>query len=188
MLTQNGGTLEAPVDLGNYTDPKHYKLPQPDGARVVYGLVDAQRPDRSTHHVARVHFVPPLQRRIHMRPSSLQVVVDTEGLELEPGESWDARGVRVLAAARIATALLERSRETRPRIIRRCSSRRRPPAGARWYCFGPRVTAQQVLDNLDFIAKNIPGLKYIQIDDGYQPAMGDWLETGAAFGGTSRRC
>jgi alpha-galactosidase len=26
-------------------------------------------------------------------------------------------------------------------------------------------------------------LKYIQIDDGYQPAMGDWLETGAAFGG-----
>jgi hypothetical protein len=40
-----------------------------------------------------------------------------------------------------------------------------------------------VLDNLDFIAKNVPQLKYIQIDDGYQPAMGDWLETGAAFGG-----
>jgi alpha-galactosidase len=39
------------------------------------------------------------------------------------------------------------------------------------------------LDNLDFIAKNASGLKYIQIDDGYQPAMGDWLETGAAFGG-----
>ena len=60
----------------------------------------------------------------------------------------------------------------------------KPPAGwCSWYCFGPRVTAQQVLDNLDVIAKRIPGLKYIQIDDGYQPAMGDWLETGAAFGG-----
>src|SRR4029453_915559 len=59
-----------------------------------------------------------------------------------------------------------------------------PPTGwCSWYCFGPRVTAQQVLDNLDFISRNIPGLKYIQIDDGYQPAMGDWLETGAAFGG-----
>jgi alpha-galactosidase len=45
------------------------------------------------------------------------------------------------------------------------------------------VTAKQVLDNLDVIAKTIPGLKYIQIDDGYQPAMGDWLLTGAAFGG-----
>jgi alpha-galactosidase len=40
-----------------------------------------------------------------------------------------------------------------------------------------------VLDNLDVIAKRLPGLRYIQIDDGYQPAMGDWLETGAAFGG-----
>jgi len=59
-----------------------------------------------------------------------------------------------------------------------------PPAGwCSWYCFGPRVTAQQVLENLEAIAKKIPGLKYIQIDDGYQPAMGDWLETGAAFGG-----
>ena len=36
-------------------------------------------------------------------------------------------------------------------------------------------------DNLDFIARSAPGLKYIQVDDGYQPAMGDWLETGAAF-------
>ena len=40
-----------------------------------------------------------------------------------------------------------------------------------------------MLDNLDFIAKHTPGLRYVQIDDGYQPAMGDWLETGAAFGG-----
>jgi alpha-galactosidase len=40
-----------------------------------------------------------------------------------------------------------------------------------------------VLDNLDKIAKDIPSLKYVQIDDGYQPAMGDWLETGKAFGG-----
>ena len=40
-----------------------------------------------------------------------------------------------------------------------------------------------MLDNLDVIARDIPGLRYIQIDDGYQPAMGDWLETGNAFGG-----
>jgi alpha-galactosidase len=64
----------------------------------------------------------------------------------------------------------------------------KPPTGwCSWYCFGPRVTAQQVLDNLDAIVKKIPGLTYVQIDDGYQPAMGDWLETGAAFGGDVRR-
>jgi alpha-galactosidase len=59
-----------------------------------------------------------------------------------------------------------------------------PPSGwCSWYCFGPNVTAEQVLANLDAIARDVPGLQYIQIDDGYQPAMGDWLETGAAFGG-----
>jgi alpha-galactosidase len=59
-----------------------------------------------------------------------------------------------------------------------------PPSGwCSWYCFGPKVTARQVLDTLDVIARDIPGLRYIQIDDGYQPAMGDWLETGSAFGG-----
>src|SRR5262249_21930996 len=31
-----------------------------------------------------------------------------------------------------------------------------------------------------------PGLRYVQIDDGYQSAMGDWLETGNSFGGTVR--
>ncbi len=58
-----------------------------------------------------------------------------------------------------------------------------PTGWCSWYCFGPKVTAAQVLENLDVIAKTIPRLTYVQIDDGYQPAMGDWLETGAAFGG-----
>jgi alpha-galactosidase len=49
------------------------------------------------------------------------------------------------------------------------------------------VTAQNVLENLDAIDKKIPGLTYVQIDDGYQPAMGDWLEPGPAFGGDVRR-
>jgi alpha-galactosidase len=48
------------------------------------------------------------------------------------------------------------------------------------------VTAAQVLENLEVIAREIPSLRYVQIDDGYQSAMGDWLETGVAFGGSVR--
>ena len=33
------------------------------------------------------------------------------------------------------------------------------------------------------LPRTSPGLRYVQIDDGYQPAMGDWLEPGKAFGG-----
>src|SRR5258708_248835 len=39
------------------------------------------------------------------------------------------------------------------------------------------------MENLEVIAKKVAKLKYVQIDDGYQSAMGDWLETGKAFGG-----
>jgi hypothetical protein len=39
MLSQNGGTLGEPTDLGNYTDAKHYKIPAPPGSRALYGMM-----------------------------------------------------------------------------------------------------------------------------------------------------
>ena len=39
MLSQTGGTVGAITDLGNYTDAKHYRMPEPAGARVVYNLL-----------------------------------------------------------------------------------------------------------------------------------------------------
>src|SRR5205085_3371070 len=61
-----------------------------------------------------------------------------------------------------------------------------PTGWCSWYCFGPRVKASQVLANLDAVAAHGPPLRYVQIDDGYQPAMGDWLDTGPGFGGGAR--
>jgi len=120
--------------------------------------------------------------QFYLRDSSLQVVVDTEGREIKPGESWQLEEFTFRAGADREGLLAELG----DRLVQNHPPLRTaaPPTGwCSWYCFGPRVTAQQVLDNLDFIAKHTPGLRYIQIDDGYQPAMGDWLETGAAFGG-----
>ena len=181
MLTQNGGTVGAPADLGNYTDPKHYKLAEPEGARAVYGLATFAT-NTSDYHALAFTSCRRFSGAIHVRPRSLQVVVEAEGLTLDPGQTWALEDVsysqgrdREVLLDRLAAHLVT----NHPPL--KFSA---PPAGwCSWYCFGPRVTAQQVLDNLDVIARKIPGLKYIQIDDGYQPAMGDWLETGAAFGG-----
>ena len=40
-------------------------------------------------------------------------------------------------------------------------------------------------ENLEVMAREFKpfGVDYFQIDDGYQPWMGDWLETGKSFGG-----
>jgi alpha-galactosidase len=183
MLTQTGGTIGQPVDLGNYTDPKHYRLPEPGGARTVYGLATIQSPGSGLHHVLAFTSCRRFSGALQVRPKSVQVVVDTEGLSLEPGRLWTLEDFSFSSGpdrhAQLAS-VADRLNANHPR--RRFDA---PPAGwCSWYCFGPRVTAQQVRDNLDVIARQIPGLKYIQIDDGYQPAMGDWLETGPAFGGS----
>lgn len=181
MLSQTGGTLGYPTDLGNYTDAKHYKLPAPEGAKACYGLITFSEPSGKSHLLAFTS-CGRFAGQFYLNGSQLKVVVDTEGLELKPGESWQLEEFTFQSGhdrEELLATLAQMLQKNHPRLPFAA-----PPAGwCSWYCFGPRVTAQQVLDNLDFIAKNSPGLKYIQIDDGYQPAMGDWLETGAAFGG-----
>jgi alpha-galactosidase len=180
MLSQNGGTLGQPTDLGNYTDAKHYRIPAPRGTRAFYGMMTLATDDANDllGFTSCRRFIG----QFYLQGASLKVVVDTEGLEIKPGETWELEEFMFDSAPARATVL--DSLAGRINVNHPPLSFPKPPMGwCSWYCFGPRVTAQQVLDNLDFISKNTPGLKYIQIDDGYQPAMGDWLETGAAFGG-----
>jgi len=181
MLTQTGGTLGQPLNYSQYTDAKHYKLPQPADARVFYGMMTLSPPSGG-HKLFAFTSCRRFAGQFYLRDSSLQVAVATEGLSLKPGETWQLEEFTFRTGTdreRVLAGLAQRLTKNHPPILGKA-----PPTGwCSWYCFGPRVTAQQVLDNLDFIAKNVPQLKYIQIDDGYQPAMGDWLETGAAFGG-----
>jgi alpha-galactosidase len=203
MLSQTGGTFGAITDLGNYTDVKHYRMPEPAGTRVVYNLLtfeDLARRSRGDggHHVLAFTSCRRFSGEFRLRPRVIDVVLDLEGRSLNPGEAWPLEeftfltgGDREALLASVATRLLEHHRPpalsdagNRGAINRGVEGFSTPPSGwCSWYCFGPTVTAKQVLDNLDVIARDIPGLRYIQIDDGYQPAMGDWLETGNAFGG-----
>lgn len=181
MLSQTAGTLGQPVDLGNYTDAKHYKLPAPPNAKAFYGMM-VLSPSARDHHLLAFTSCRRFAGQFYLEHPSLQVVLDVEGRELRPGEEWQLESFtyqsgndREELLDHLATQLIANHPPLRFQS---------PPTGwCSWYCFGPRVTAQQVLDNLDFIAKHTPGLRYVQIDDGYQPAMGDWLDTGAAFGG-----
>ena len=181
MLTQTGGTLGTPVDYSQYTDAKHYKLPEPADGRTFYGLLTLARPDGPSRVLAFTS-CRRFSGSFRVRRSALQVVIDLESVSIEPGHTWDLEEFTFLLGAD-REALLGNV-AARLAANHPISVPKAPPTGwCSWYCFGPRVTAQQVRDNLDAIARTVPGLTYVQIDDGYQPAMGDWLETGAAFGG-----
>jgi len=187
MLSQTGGTLGMPLDYSQYTDAKHYRIPEAAGARAYYGLLTLTPPGRETSLMAFTS-CNRFSGKFVIRGSSLRAVVDCEGLSLAAGQTWTLEELMVTSGsdrAKLLAAAGDRLATHHPRPGSGRASA--PPTGwCSWYCFGPRVTAQQVLDNLEVIAKSFPALKYVQIDDGYQSAMGDWLVTGSAFGGNVR--
>src|SRR4029079_11164820 len=89
MLSQSGGTLGAPKDIGSYSDEGHYKIPTPAGTKTFFGVMTISPPSSG---VQALGFITTRRFAGLFRwkpPSGLQVVVDTEGLPLGPGESWD---------------------------------------------------------------------------------------------------
>ena len=181
MLAQITGTLEKPQDLGKYTDRRHYRIPEADGYRVASGLLTLSPADDEVLALAFTScnkFIG----RIGFQKSRLKVYLETEGLALPPHATWNLESFGVFSGkdrndvlARVARQL----QKNHPRALPES-----PPTGwCSWYTFYEDVTVPDIERNLAFAKKNLPGLRYIQIDDGYQAKMGDWLETGKAFGG-----
>ena len=60
------------------------------------------------------------------------------------------------------------------------------PAGwGSWYHYFTHINEDEVLKNLDFITgkRDWLGLELVQVDDGYQKSLGEWLETNDDFPG-----
>jgi alpha-galactosidase len=61
------------------------------------------------------------------------------------------------------------------------------PAGwCSWYCYWDRVSERDVLDNLRSIDRLGLDIGVVQIDDGHQSQVGDWLTRSRRFGPLSR--
>lgn len=181
MLSQTSGTLGQPVDIGVYTDRDHYRLPERPGFRAVYGALMLS-PSNAERMLLGYTTCRRFNGKFLFNAQRIQAVLETEGIELAPGQSWSLEDLMISTDSsrdRLFEGLAKAIGKTHPRL------RHDPvPTGwCSWYCFGPKVTSSNITENLDWISSNLPALRYIQIDDGYQPWMGDWLETGKAFGG-----
>ncbi len=184
MLSQTEGTLAKPKDVGSYTDRSHYKLPEPAGFRTVYGMLMLS-PHEGDRVLAGFASCRRFNGKFQFSGERLQCVLETESLELKPGDSWDMEEL-ILLSGPSRDELLEQLAGAVEKNHPRLRHDPVPTGWCSWYCFGPRVTARNITDNLGWIATNLPALRYIQIDDGYQPWMGDWLDSGKAFGGDIR--
>lgn len=182
MLAQNGGTLASPEDWGSYPDRKHYRLEEPSALRTAHGMM-ILRPPEADQILIGFASCRRFDGRISFDAKRLLISFDCEGLELAPGESWSLEEFYCATGPQRETllnGLAGRIQQNHPRRAGFSS----PPLGwCSWYCFGPKVTVPDIQRNLSWISTNLTQLRYIQIDDGYQPWMGDWLETGQSFGG-----
>lgn len=181
MLAQITGTLAEPQDLGAYPDRKHYRIPEPEGYRAASGLLTLsprENPSLALAFTSCNKFIG----RIGFNSSSLKIFLNTEDLALAPKASWKLESfgcftakTRDASLTKVAQQILKNHPRTLPS---------HPPVGwCSWYTFYEKVTEPDIVRNLTFSKQNLPQVRYIQIDDGYQPKMGDWLDTGNAFGG-----
>jgi len=180
MLSQTGGTLAAPAAIGFFTDRDHYRIPEPADATTVYSLL-ILTPPAGPHHLWAFTSCHRFSGAFRLREGRLEIVVDTENLALEPGASWSLEEF-VYDIGPDRNTLLDRLAD---RINRNHPPRRRhaiPTGWCSWYCFGPDVKARQIRDQILVMKREFPSLRFVQIDDGYQPAMGDWLTTRPGFG------
>ena len=194
MLSQTAGTLGAPRSVGNYTDAGHYKIPQAADSLTAYGLATLALPRNGEHLVLAFATCRRFVGEIRIGAEQIELVLDAEGLELAPGETWHLDeiwlGVGQDRDALMADLAAQIER-THPRLETPWAPRGKvaPTGWCSWYWFGPSVSERDVIDNLRAIKERSAPLTFVQIDDGFQAAMGDWLIPGERFpNGVAQLC
>jgi alpha-galactosidase len=180
MLSQTGGTLRSPVDLSEYTDRKHYRLPEPDNLRTVYNLFTL---DLGKQGYVLLGFTSSKRfaGRFSFSTNRLLVSMDPEGLAMAPGEKWEMETFAAMQGPD-RNVLLARFAKYIQANHARLPIKEIPTGWCSWYCYGDQATKSIVQENLDRFSTMNPRLEYIQIDDGYSPYEGDWLDPSPAFG------
>ena len=180
MLYQNGGTLGQREDIGNNSDVKHYKIPDFRGLPTAYGVLNLNLADTDNlllGFTSCERFVG----RISFDAQQLLISVDTEGLVLQPGERWSLEEFVLLCGERQGDLF----NELALRINQNHPPRKVSPVATgwcSWYCYRMDVTDEIIRDNLDTFNQKVPELKFIQLDDGYQPFFGDWFDPNPEYG------
>lgn len=180
LLTQTGGSLGHPQNIGGYTDEGHYKLIGPHHMPTAYGMFNLTLPGGQCLMLA----FSTCQRfigRISFSAKKIIVSVDAENLTLKPGQRVELEDFMALAGTDKNLLYDELTRQIavkHPPIL----GKKVPTGWCSWYCYGPDVTQKDIRENMTGFAAKLPAVKYIQIDDGFQPYMGDWLEDNPRYG------
>ena len=107
-----------------------------------------------------------------------RAVVDLEGLPLEPGATLALETLMIAQSSDVEWLLATFAAELGARMGARVPARQ-VSGWCSYYFYYGQETEQAILENAQFLAahrETIP-VEYVQIDDGWQQARGNWLES-----------
>lgn len=181
MLAQTGGRWNAPEHLGRCPDASVYRITADHGYHTVHNLLLVAQ-ERGWLLLAFAS----CQRfggEFRLHPDGrLEIVMNTEGRTLAPGAHWQSEALICLEGpdreALLAT-LAQHIAAEHGSLVGEVPTR--PSGWCSWYHYYANVSAADIRENLAVRAERFPALRYVQIDDGYQARMGDWLTPSAKF-------
>jgi len=179
MLSQYSGTIEKIHSISAYDDATHYRLPQKEGFNTLYNMA-LFNINESEFVLIGFSSCRKFGGEIRFNPTTLEISLITEGLTLKSNESWVLEDLFIKTSHNREQLLSDFAYEIgKNHSALKCSQF--PTGWCSWYCFGPKVTESDILNNMNKIKELNLNLKYIQIDDGYQEYMGDWLSPAKSF-------
>jgi hypothetical protein len=98
MLAQTAGTVAAPEDIGEYPDRSHYRLPEPEGFRRVYGVL-ALEPAGAPQFVAAFTTCTRFVGAFDISPARVRCTIDCEGLVIPAKSAWSLESLVVREGA-----------------------------------------------------------------------------------------
>lgn len=185
-LCQYGGTVKSIEMTGSYGDHAHYRLPVPENFQQVYNII---RFSEGNGEEALLGFSScrRFSGEFWFNEEKLLVVLNLENMEIPEGETLELEAFYAVEGsiedteAGFAAAIQNHHPMLQAESI--------PTGWCSWLVYGPDITAGNIYDNLHAIREKGLNLKYIQIDDGYQLYMGDWLKEAETFeGGMEKLC
>lgn len=184
-LSQYEGTVKDVRCITNHSDIEHYRYPSAPDMTTVYNMMLFQPKGRDAE-LWGFTSTNRFSGEIRFNTQRYEIVQRLYGIELAPGEKVKLESFCVIKGEK-NDCLAKFGRligENHPAL----PVKEEPMGWCSWYCFGSEVTRKDIESNMDYIVQNMPELKYIMIDDGYQDKMGDWLVDRPDFGSLKELC
>lgn len=136
------------------------------------------------------HFAQIFLRAQNESSVHVSAVSNTEGTLLEPGAKLSSEKLFVHFSPHDESAALSLFAETLQKLNDVKITKEMPTGWCTWYYYFRNINEEEVLKNLvrlKSLKDDVP-VKLFQIDDGYQKAVGDWLETNKKFPSGMKAC